>query len=97
MVKLSGGGYLLRMDSHRPIRAPRTLILAALLAGSSLALLGGCGIRGDLVPAPPIAGEARREWEAREAQRKRAEEEARQQQQATQPAASAPSGAPKSN
>lgn len=85
------------MDTHPPIRARRTIILAALLAGSGLALLGGCGIRGDLVPAPPIAGEARRDWEAREAQRKRAEEEARQQQQASQPAAPAPASAPKSN
>ncbi len=85
------------MDTHPPIRARRSIILAALLAGSGLALLGGCGIRGDLVPAPPIAGEARRDWEAREAQRKRAEEEARQQQQATQPAAPAPTSAPKSN
>ncbi len=85
------------MDTHPPIRARRSIILAALLAGSGLALLGGCGIRGDLVPAPPIAGEARRDWEAREAQRKRAEEEARQQQQATRPAAPAPTSAPKSN
>lgn len=84
------------MDIREVTPARRAVCLAALLAGSALLALGGCGIRGDLVPAPPVAGEARRTWEAQEAQRKRAEEDARQQQ-ATQPATPAPSSAPKSN
>lgn len=64
------------------LRHPTRLPVLVCLAGLTLA--GACGVRGDLVPAPPVFGEARRDHEAREAreaERKRAQDRARQQQQ----------------
>jgi hypothetical protein len=45
-------------------------LLLALALASLGAAVSGCGISGDLTPAPPMWGEARRQHEAEEARKR---------------------------
>jgi hypothetical protein len=81
------------------MRQHRALALVALVGGAlALASVAGCGVRGDLVPAPPVFGEARRDYDARqaeaEAQRKREAPGQQAPQAAPQPGQQPPSSRP---